>query len=304
MKSPNLFGGLLLIFLGAIFLFNNFGLIGWDIWLTFFSFWPLFLIALGLRIMFHNNLFVQIMAVLLILVVPLGYYLGYGPFNSFQGWRIPTAHYQNHHWSLEQEANLSNAKLNLEYGAGKLTVYATNKLVDLQAGTSAGRPDIQVNRRNDSADISIQQEFKRFPFFLKPHMGGWNEDWSLGLSKDVVWDLEFQTGATKAELNLQDIKFSKLDLDTGAGDVRLVFGDMGTSASIDVDSGAGNITLVIPENVGVKAKINTGIGQKNLSDRAWQQQGDTYISENYNQAVTKIDLDLDHGAGNVNIVTK
>lgn len=302
MKSPNLFGGLFLIFLGAIFLLNNFGLIGWDIWLTFISFWPLFLIALGLRIMFRNNVFVQIVALLIILVVPIGYYLGYGTYNIFASWGA--GQFQVHDWSMENDASLSKAKLNLEFGAGKLTVNATGKLVDVQAGTSTGRPDIKVNRNNDLADISIKQDLKRFPISMIPRQGSWNEDWVLRLSKDVIWDLDFQTGATKAEFNLKDIKFSKLDVDTGAGDVRLILGDMGTNAQVDLDSGAGNVTFVIPENVGVKAKINTGIGQKNLPGRTWQQQNDTYTSANYSQASTKIEIDLDHGVGNVNIVTE
>lgn len=75
MKSRNVFGGLLLIFLGAIFLLSNFGLIGKDIWRIYKDFWPLLLIALGLLLIFKNNLFVQIMAVVLIIAIPLAAYL-------------------------------------------------------------------------------------------------------------------------------------------------------------------------------------------------------------------------------------
>ncbi|PKM89365.1 MAG: hypothetical protein CVU87_05550 [Firmicutes bacterium HGW-Firmicutes-12] len=71
-------GGLFLILLGSIFILNNFGYIGWDYWQVFLEFWPLFLIAIGLRLIFRNNIFIQILALLLILIIPLVYYVGYG----------------------------------------------------------------------------------------------------------------------------------------------------------------------------------------------------------------------------------
>jgi len=304
MKSPNLFGGLLLIFLGAIFLLNNFGYIGWDIWFTLLSFWPLFLIALGLLIMFKSNLLIQTLAVLLIMVLPLAYYVGYGPLRPFPGMKMPMVNYENHSWSMERESSLRRAQLKLQYGAGKLTVHSADKLVDLQAATAAGRPDVNVNQSSDSAQISIGQGFSPLPFFGHSRRGGWSEDWNVGLARDVIWELEFETGATKAEFNLQELKVTRLDLETGAGDVRLSFGDTGMTSKVEIDSGAGSITLVIPESVGIKAKINSGVGQKNLTGRTWQQQGDTYVSQNYEQAQTKLELDIDHAAGNINIMTQ
>lgn len=78
MKERKVFGGLFLIFLGVIFLLNNLGFIGWDIWLAFANFWPLILVAVGIRLIFRNNIIAQIIAFLLILGIPLIYYLGYG----------------------------------------------------------------------------------------------------------------------------------------------------------------------------------------------------------------------------------
>lgn len=302
MKSPNLFGGLLLICLGAIFLLNNFGIIGWDIWFTLISFWPLFLIALGLKIMFRNNLFIQFAAVLLILLVPLGYYLGFGPQGVFPDWERGVGHYRTHNWSMERE-EISQAKLKLNYGAGRLMVGSGSKLADLRAGTRAGQPDIRVKHQGEAAEIVIDQAPIGFPFQIMPRRGGWNQDWVLSLSQEVVWDLDFRTGAVKAEFDLKDLKFSRLSLDTGAGDIRIVLGDMGNTAQVDVDSGAGNVTIVIPAEVGVIAEIHSGPGNKNLRGRDWQQEDRTYTSANYHEAASKIILELNHGVGNVNILT-
>lgn len=78
MKGGNIFGGLFLIFFGAIFLLNNLGYIGWDIWLLFLDFWPLILIAVGLCLIFRKKVFIQFIVLLLIFAIPLAYYFGYG----------------------------------------------------------------------------------------------------------------------------------------------------------------------------------------------------------------------------------
>jgi hypothetical protein len=72
-------GGLFLIFLGSVFILNNFGYIGWNIWQIYLEFWPLFLIAVGLRLVFRNNILIQIITLLLVFIIPLVYYfIGYG----------------------------------------------------------------------------------------------------------------------------------------------------------------------------------------------------------------------------------
>lgn len=49
-------GALLLITLGLILLFNNFGLISWSFWNVLFHFWPMIFIILGVDLIFGPNL--------------------------------------------------------------------------------------------------------------------------------------------------------------------------------------------------------------------------------------------------------
>jgi len=302
MRRANLIGGLLLIYFGIIFLLTNFKVLGWDFYLTFLSFWPLFLIALGLWIIFHKLPVVQIIVLILILVIPLVYYLGVGPRYLFGDVKFGT-----YTWSEVKDVGIKTAKLKLEYGVGRINISATDKLVDLQANTAFGKPKISAEQFNEKANINIEQHYGFINFQLSSKHGesrSFQESLTLALNKDVVWDLELETGAIKAEIDLSEITFSKLDLDTGAGDVEIIIGEMGRRSSIDIDSGVGKITLVIPEDVGIKAKLDTGIGKKSLSGRDWQQKGDTYISENYERAFTKLDIELDQGVGKVEIISR
>lgn len=74
MRGRDVFGGLFLIFLGILFLLNNFGILSWDIWRAYLDYWPLVLIALGLRLIFKDSVIIQILVLLLIFAVPLAIY--------------------------------------------------------------------------------------------------------------------------------------------------------------------------------------------------------------------------------------
>lgn len=48
-RNNNMFGGILLILAGLIFLSSNFNIIPWNIWRDLWKFWPVILILLGLK---------------------------------------------------------------------------------------------------------------------------------------------------------------------------------------------------------------------------------------------------------------
>ncbi len=48
-KRNNLFGGILLIGAGLVFLSSNFNIIPWYFWRDMWKFWPVILILLGLK---------------------------------------------------------------------------------------------------------------------------------------------------------------------------------------------------------------------------------------------------------------
>ena len=72
--------GCTIIFIGLIFLLNSTGILSWYIWLYFFKFWPLFLIFLGIKLIFSNskiiNIVLFILAVLLLVVIGIYAYSG------------------------------------------------------------------------------------------------------------------------------------------------------------------------------------------------------------------------------------
>jgi hypothetical protein len=85
-KSRNsLFGPVLLIGLGILFLFSNLGVLDLDFWSILFRFWPVLLIAVGLDILLGRRSGVgALLALLLLALVILG-----GLAGSVGAWRQP-----------------------------------------------------------------------------------------------------------------------------------------------------------------------------------------------------------------------
>ncbi len=72
--------GLVLLFIGILFLFNNFGLVPWSIWNGLWKFWPVVLILIGVKIFIGRSLFARILSTILLLFVfagVLAYILNY-----------------------------------------------------------------------------------------------------------------------------------------------------------------------------------------------------------------------------------
>lgn len=301
MKGRSIFGGLFLIFLGLIFLLNNLGLIGWDIWWAFVQFWPLVLIAFGIRLIFGNNIFIQIVAFLLIFIIPVAFYFGYGG-KYLPRW-VETPETGSYNWALENDPNITAGNLRLNIGAGTVNLQQGDTPAALNARTISGAPDVKSEIQGTRTIIQIkQQDFRMAPMFFGHR--SLEESWRLTLGKNILWDLDVQTGAGVALLDMSDIKFNRLRVHTGAGNVRCVFDLLSQTAEAEIDTGAGNITLVIPEDVGVRAKVTTGVGNKSMEGRNWDKDNDTYTSNNYAQAAAKLNLTIHSGAGNITIQTQ
>ena len=90
-----------------------------------------------------------------------------------------------------------------------------------------------------------------------------------------------------------------MDLDSGATDLTITLGDQ-HDLEFSIDSGASSLDLILPENVGLRIDMDTGITSSNIEDLNLTNEGEYYISSDYDSADIKIDLDIDTGVGDVN----
>jgi len=67
--KPDYTGAIILIFIGLVFLLNNFGIVTWEIWGTLWRFWPIFPIIWGLQLVFGKSTFANIAIAIITIVL-------------------------------------------------------------------------------------------------------------------------------------------------------------------------------------------------------------------------------------------
>jgi hypothetical protein len=150
----------------------------------------------------------------------------------------------------------------------------------------------------------------------------YRNEWDLKFNDDVPMEMRIDLGAGRSNLTLGALDLNTLNIDGGAGEVdldlsgsqelsRLDF-DMGAgSVTIDLtgdwqndldarlSGGLGEITVRLPSAVGVRVKVETGIGGVDASGLT--KDGDVYTNDAYGVSDITLLIDVDGGVGQINL---
>lgn len=290
MNKNKLFTGIMLIVLGLLFLLVNLGYLSIHVFFSIFDLWPLILVVVGINILFRNKPILHYITWILFFVI----LIAYGVF--INGAPIKKNKYVHNNFSITKSANTSYGELNLGTGAARLTIDSEgeNLLTTNQSGRKLIFREAYKNNK-ETAILSFKEE--EFKGIL------WNSnnrsEYSFKLNKDIIWDLDLDFGAVSGDLNLAEVPVKSLDLDFGAGDLHIILGTKYEKTNVKIDSGASNLDITMPNDAGIKIKLDTALTKTNVADLSLNKSGDYYISSNYEEAPTKLDFDIDMGAGKI-----
>jgi len=181
--------------------------------------------------------------------------------------------------------NVAELKPEVEYGGGTLSVRT---------------PDVKV--RGDSLwDLD-----------------DYRYEWDLRLNDDVPVVMKVNLGAGRADLKLGSLSLTELDISRGAGDMlvdlsgsasptRLNIGGGAGAVTVDltgawqndleatVEGGLGNRTLILPRDVGVRVKVEIGVGGTEAAGLT--KEGEYYTNDAYGQSDVTLNIQVDGGVG-------
>lgn len=292
MKDGKYFWGFLLVFIGVFWILENLGLISFSLWFSIFKLWPLILIVIGINIIFKNKSFVKPLSWLLFFVSIIIY--GILQQNNY----IVYEDLDNPNFILEMKPETELANLNLEINSGSLDINSENKSL-IKGYISNLKVKNKVDYKNDNKIVDIYFES---PASISPNMN--KDKYDFELNKNLDWNIDLDIGVINGVLDFSDLKISNLDLDTGVGNVKVIFGTNSKYAKADIDAGISDIEIVLPENLGTRIIFDGGIKNTNLKNLNWTRNGKFYTSPNYNDSKHKIDIYVNMGIGKLNIVTK
>ena len=296
-RRGGLVGPAILIGLGVVFLLNNIGWLGWDIWETLLRLWPLLLIAAGLDLLIgRRSAPGALLAVVVLLAVVAAAVWWSGAWwprgGSVVGETI-----------VQPLDGATRADVAIGMGAGTLSLRASDDSADLVNGTIKRAPRDQLERtfalNGDTAVFTLRD---RGPSgWVLPFAGGRSNQvvWELRLNPDVPMHLKVESGAGTATLDLARMRITDLDVNTGVGTTTVTLPGQGR-VQAQINGGVGQTTVTIPAGVAVRIEATAGLGQvRVLGD--YQRQDKLYVSPGYDTAANRVDLHVNGGIGSITI---
>jgi len=286
---------LILIFLGGIFLLNNFGVLPWSIWLSLWKFWPVILILIGIEFLFGRSISMRTTIILfaLVFVAPIFLFL-----NPFGGNPLTTSKLEIN--EALATATRSKIVVNLPAVNLKIQSLATDsaRLVSgsMSYSTTGGVPTIIKTEDKGVAYLSLNQSTENnLPFF-----GSIRNDLELSLSRLIPIDLTLKSGAHNTNLDLTGLRVDSIEIETGTGILTIKYPKQFSNKTF-IKTAASTVTFEIPAEVGSQIKITGGPKNVNIPTERFNKNGETYQSKNFDSAKIKIEIEVQIGAGSIQV---
>ncbi|MBI2841525.1 MAG: hypothetical protein HYX75_24680 [Acidobacteria bacterium] len=294
-------GAVLLIGVGAFFLYGNFHP-AWDPWPLVARYWPVLLILLGLAKLWDylwlrthpdstpsRGLSAGIIVLILAVV-----FIGIGLTRGRVSRRV------NHESQSVERRGMEAVRARIEMNAGELRLSggATKLLeADFDYAEAEGKPRVKYEASGGQGDLTIIQQENHFSGF---NVGPTRNDWDLRLNNDVPLDLKLRMGAGRTDLRLKGLSLTRLDIKMGAGELEAdLTGDWKHDLDATIQGGVGSATIRLPRDVGVRVNAVGGLGAINPGDL--MKSGGAYVNEAYGKSATTLRLSVAGGIGEINL---
>ncbi len=294
MKFRNIFWGVILIFLGILFILSNLNMIQFD-WYHLWRLWPVVLILWGVSILPAHSL-IKLSLTLLVLAGTVYFMvdrtIAWDKGRSFRiekwdDWDEADNMPVSQSFSIPYDDSVSTAMLELDLAAGSFYIDdSTNNLIDFNKKGDKVKYSYNIKRTDERAVIRIEREENKIISGKTKHSV------SLNLNAEPVWDLNLDVGAASLQFDLSDFKIKNLDLDGGAASLDIKLGEKYSETYVNIDAGASSIALAIPEATGCDLKISSVLSGRTINGFEKLEHGH-YRTENYNEAVNKIYIEVD-----------
>jgi hypothetical protein len=323
MRNDKLIPGLVLVFIGAAFLLNNFGYIHFH-WYNIFHLWPIFLVIAGVNLVFaHNKSSWATILKIAVVVFGLGL-LFFGDFGDrFNFWPGRHGYYNNDmNYSNDNndddndstnssnvksvgngrfvepyKADIKIARLNISGGGTSYTLNdTTNQLFSANTKDTYGRYDFS-HSQDDSVYV--------LDFKMRDHHGfNFDSDKNaaiMRLNPNPEWEIHVETGATKLDFDLSKFKIRELHLHGGAASFNVKLGAPLVMTNVDVQTGVSGVDISIPQNAACSIETESGLSDNHFEGFN-KTRDNNYETPGFSAAKNKIHIHISGGLSDFKVM--
>ncbi|MCD6090871.1 MAG: hypothetical protein J7J72_05185 [Bacteroidales bacterium] len=310
MKNKNVFWGVILVVIGALFIFDNLGWFDFS-FRSLFDMWPALLIIWGISMLpIKGGLKTTLSVITVLLAVFIGSTRDYSDHwsNKFRDhinvrsvdWDDEDDSSQSddvytYTFNEEYDASIKTAILNMDIAAGKFRIEdTTSYLIDFEAENNIGQYTNEVMKNGSTTEIYVRLEDSHF-------RSGRNKNRAyIKLSTEPVWEMKLDVGAADFVGDLREFKVSIVEIDGGASSIKLKIGDKQDETNIDIETGASAVKIYIPELAGCEVISNTVLSDLDLN--GFIKEGKTYRTQDFKDKKQKIYITLDAAVSALNVI--
>lgn len=311
--ETRIFGAMSLIIIGIVLFLNATGALSWSIWLNFLKFWPLFLVSLGISIIFSGSRLLKFLGAFInfiILLVIFGFAI-YDPVSTnwffFPSFINSQTQESSYTITASEFSLVKTMSLKTEVDFGQLTVKDSNSQDYLNVMSTyyveVGKPLIEKSYSETHLAVNFTSNRKTNPLFNTQNL---QYDLELGQSS-LPTDLMLKFGAGSGTVNLSRQKIRDLQAEVGAGTLELNFTEAAVpDGDVQLSAGLGNIKLTLPKNIGLKLNYKVGLGSLTLNNEQLAAgAGNGNFTNDYFKSVEKsLEINVEVGLGSIEIYTK
>ncbi|MBU0558216.1 MAG: hypothetical protein KJ799_18335 [Bacteroidetes bacterium] len=299
MKTSQLFWGTFFLALGSLFLLVRYDLICVD-WYFVWDLWPLILIFCGLSIISNKTKFKPF--VVLLFGIFMGIIVFGTIYNIFDGlWfdeRIEECDsYEVMEFNSSFDPEIKKVDLTISAGAGKILIGGkTDELFHADLIGSLVEYSLDSEREDDTAKLVFEMERASFDLLgEKPQ-----NKIEIMLNEKPVWNIKFDLGAAKNDIDLSEYKVKNIEINSGAAKTKMKLGAKSDLVNVEVKMGASSLQLLIPEEFGVKLTGEMVFVAKNLKDFR-KINSEEYVSDNFERVNKKVLIEFNGGVSSLEI---
>ena len=261
MRRGEIFWGSMLVLLGVLFFLKATGLLIGDVlgW-----FWPFFIIAIGVWILWRGS-YIQ-------------------------------ARYENAEKFSVPVEGAREGSLSINHGAGRIDLRAGANAGDFITGMVGAGMNRSYRLNGDKLEVKIDAG----PSFI-PFIGPEGGVWQLRLNPELPTTIQIEGGASRLDLDLTDLQVTYFSFEGGASNVNLTLPARVGNSQVDIEAGAAGINLRVPMGVGLRFRTKS-VGSLNIDETRFpRRDGGIYQSADYDMAKYHVDVTVEGGATSITV---
>jgi hypothetical protein len=312
MKISSVRWGVILLGIGLLFLAINLGYLSHHVWWSLIRLWPIFLIAIGIEMIFRGG---KLRALVFLSPILVAGAFAYAVFDNNQyddfNWRYSFNSDDNDYsndsrdskrYEFDREDSLKNLQVNFDFVAGQIWVGPTSRSLfsgDFEYWRDS--PSCRIERDNQSATIFVKSDEGDGWHFIGRHRS--KNDARIFIGDYLPVDLRLKSAAASVDMDLSEMIVENLRIDAGASSVALKLGCRAKEITVKIESGASKVRLNVPPDMGIRLKMDAVISPTDFHNLSMRKTPTGYESDNYLTSACKGEIELDSGVSLVELDT-